>query len=99
MNLPFIQTTYFLFAVSFGGTVTLFLGCSILSGAELFYYFTLRLGCKFWMKCQNKGKIYPVPEVQQRSQRNAVRGGNMTTYIPWDQRKGFHSHTEMRWNV
>ncbi|KDR15054.1 Sodium channel protein Nach [Zootermopsis nevadensis] len=52
--------------VSFGGTVTLFLGCSILSSVELLYYFTLRLGCELWMKYQKKGKTHPLPEVSPK---------------------------------
>jgi hypothetical protein len=85
-NQPFTQIMYFLFAVSFGGTVTLFLGCSILSGVEFFYYFTLRLGCKFWRKYQKKSKIHPLTKMQQRSKRSAVWAGNMVTYIPWHRR-------------
>ncbi|PSN31707.1 hypothetical protein C0J52_23618 [Blattella germanica] len=38
--------------VSFGGTVSLFLGCSILSGVELVYFFTIRLICRLWMQQQ-----------------------------------------------
>ncbi|KAJ9590221.1 hypothetical protein L9F63_016671, partial [Diploptera punctata] len=42
--------TYEDLVVSFGGTVSLFLGCSILSGVEFVYFFTLRLICKLWMQ-------------------------------------------------
>ena len=53
-----------LFAVSFGGTVSLFLGCSILSGVELLYYFTLRPVCALWTKY--KEREIDNPPVQQR---------------------------------
>jgi acid-sensing ion channel, other len=33
--------------VSFGGIAGLFLGFSLLSALEIFYYFTLRAGCMF----------------------------------------------------
>jgi amiloride-sensitive sodium channel len=55
-----------LFAVSFGGTVSLFLGCSILSGVELLYYFTLRLVCALWTKYKDERELDSPPEVQKR---------------------------------
>jgi hypothetical protein len=75
-----------LFAVSFGGTVSLFLGCSILSGVELLYYFTLRIICTLWTKHQEERESHGPPEVQQRLRgkplRAAVLDQNKCTYIP-----------------
>ena len=45
--------------------MSFFLGCSILSGVELLYYFTLRLVCSLWTKGKEEGEIDSPPKVQQ----------------------------------
>jgi amiloride-sensitive sodium channel len=74
-----------LFAVSFGGTVSLFLGCSILSGVELLYYFTLRIVCTLWTKYKEEREMDSPPEVQQRLKEQtspaALLYGNKCTHI------------------
>jgi hypothetical protein len=74
-----------LFTVSFGGTASLFLGCSILSGVELLYYFTLRLICTRWTKHKEERKINRRSDVQQRlnerTPSGAVPYGSEWTYI------------------
>jgi amiloride-sensitive sodium channel len=66
-----------LFAVSFGGTASLFLGCSILSGVELLYYFTLRLVGILCTKYKEEHEIDSPPEVQQRLKERTSPGAVM----------------------
>ncbi|XP_023722025.2 sodium channel protein Nach [Cryptotermes secundus] len=75
--------------VSFGGTVSFFLGCSVLSGLEFAYYFTLRLGCKVWMRHHKKITTRRPAAVQQPSMRVtrsiAAFGTIKSANIPWAQ--------------
>jgi hypothetical protein len=79
----------YLFAVSFGGTVSFFLGCSVLSGVEFLYHFTLRLGCKFWAGHHKKSATDGPKAAQQLSKRItrpiALRDATDSTDIPWAQ--------------
>jgi len=62
-----------MFAASFGGIFSLFLGCSFISGIEVLYYFTLRLFVHLHHGQVSQSKPEQHPSNAAQSHRRIVR--------------------------